>query len=167
MKKTHKKHLLTALMSIVCVLCLLAGSVYAEPQGTEGDELHVLEPQQLEVQLGPEWVSKEFSLKTDVGMYPETIVVGADGILRTELGGSSTYTLSCMVPAEAAEAHPEPSDDTGTSSDKKSPGSKKDMTRTVVIFAVGIVAAIAVLVFLSRSGQKNTDQQVEDDDDEI
>lgn len=72
-------------------------SVSAENQGTDGTEIQVMEAEQLEVQLGKEWAGKEFQLKTDAGLYPGTITVGEDGVLRTELGGSTRYILTCML----------------------------------------------------------------------
>ena len=56
-----------------------------------------MEAEQLEVQLGKEWAGREFQLKTDAGLYPGTITVGEDGVLRTELGGSTRYILTCML----------------------------------------------------------------------
>ena len=72
-------------------------SVSAENQGTDGTEMQVMEAEQLEVQLGKEWAGREFQLKTDAGLYPGTITVGDDGVLRTELGGSTHYILTCML----------------------------------------------------------------------
>lgn len=72
-------------------------SVSAENQGTDGTEIQVMEAEQLEVQLGTEWAGKEFQLKTDAGLYPGTITAGEDGVLRTELGGSTRYILTCML----------------------------------------------------------------------
>ncbi len=71
--------------------------VSAENQGTDGTEIQVMEAEQLEIQLGKEWAGKEFQLKTDAGLYPGTITVGEDGVLRTELGGSTRYILTCML----------------------------------------------------------------------
>lgn len=65
-------------------------------QGTNGTEMHVLQPEMLEIQLGAAWSGVEFELKTDAGMYPGTISVGNDGVLRLEIGGSSSYILTCM-----------------------------------------------------------------------
>lgn len=72
-------------------------SVSAENQVTDGTEIQVMEAEQLEVQLGKEWAGREFQLKTDAGLYPGTITVGDDGVLRTELGGSTHYILTCMI----------------------------------------------------------------------
>ncbi len=58
--------------------------------------MQVIEPEKLEIQLGADWAGVEFQLKTDSGMYPGTIAVGDDGVLRMELGGSKSYVLTCM-----------------------------------------------------------------------
>ena len=88
-------------LALMCILCFPIG-VSAAAQGTNGDELQVAEPEQLTIQLGENWAGVEFELKTDAGMYPGTITVGDDGVLRLEIGGSKNYTLSCLnspVPA--------------------------------------------------------------------
>ena len=92
-------------LSLLCILCFPVTPVYAEPQGTDGTEMQVMEAEKLEIQLGVDWTGVEFQLKTDAGMYPGTIKVGEDGVLRTELGGSKSYVLTCMNSSTAA---PEP-----------------------------------------------------------
>lgn len=83
---------------VLALMCILTFpiDVSAASQGTNGDELQVVEPEQLVIQLGEDWAGVEFELKTDAGMYPGTIAVGADGVLRLEIGGSKNYTLSCL-----------------------------------------------------------------------
>lgn len=83
-------------LSLVCILCCRVQPTYAMQQGTNGDELQVAEPEQLVIQLGESWAGVEFELKTDAGIYPGTITVGEDGVLRLEIGGSKNYTLSCL-----------------------------------------------------------------------
>ena len=95
MKVKLLKGILTVL-SLICILCIPATPIYAEPQGTDGTEMQVIEPEKLEIQLGADWAGVEFQLKTDSGMYPGTIAVGEDGVLRMELGGSKSYVLTCM-----------------------------------------------------------------------
>lgn len=92
------------LMLLVAVLCCMAFSATAVYADTDGTELQVSQPMTLELQLGPQWAGVEFQLKTDAGLYPGTIIVSEDGVLRTELGGSSNYTLSCIDSALAAPA---------------------------------------------------------------
>lgn len=91
---------LLAVFALAGALTAMFGSgisVLAENQGTDGTEIQVMEAEQLEVQLGKEWAGRKFQLKTDAGLYPGTITVGEDGVLRTELGGSTRYILTCML----------------------------------------------------------------------
>ena len=90
---TKFKKLITSFGTALCALCLCIAPVYAD---TDGTELQVTEASTLEIQLGADWAGVEFQLKTDVGMYPNTLSVGDDGVLRLEIGGSSTYILSCL-----------------------------------------------------------------------
>lgn len=96
MKAVKKKLAALALAGLLAATLGTGISVSAENQGTDGTEIQVMEAEQLEVQLGKEWAGREFQLKTDAGLYPGTIAVGEDGVLRTELGGSSRYILTCM-----------------------------------------------------------------------
>ena len=85
------------MLALLCCILMCTGVVYATGDDTDGTELQVAQPVILEVQLGPRWAGVEFQLKTDVGLYPGTIAVGQDGILRTELGNSGSYVLSCLT----------------------------------------------------------------------
>lgn len=112
---TKFKKLITSFGAALCALCLCIAPVYAD---TDGTELQVTEASTLEIQLGADWAGVEFQLKTDVGMYPDTISVGDDGVLRLEIGGSSTYTLSCLnssvavpkAPTEGTEVEVQPTE---------------------------------------------------------
>jgi len=87
------KKLLSVLGAVVCAVALMISPVYAD---TDGTEIQVAQPSKLEIQLGGGWTGVQFQLKTDVGVYLEPISVGEDGVLRLEIGGSSTYILSCL-----------------------------------------------------------------------
>lgn len=104
--KTIKIGVNTALTLLCCIL-ICTGIAFAANDDTDGTELRVAQPSVLEVQLGPQWAGVEFQLKTDAGLYPGTITVGQDGVLRTELGCSNSYILSCLNSGTAA---PEPSE---------------------------------------------------------
>ena len=95
MRVKHKRGILMALV-MMCILCFSVVPIWAESQGTDGTELQVAQPEQLEIQLGSEWAGVEFQMKTDAGLYPGTIPVGQDGVLRLEIGGSKSYVLTCM-----------------------------------------------------------------------
>ena len=109
-------------LAMVCLFCFPVPASAAS-QGTDGTELEVIQPQNLEIQLGEAWAGVEFELKTDAGMYPGVIIVGEDGVLRLEIGGSENYILSCMnstvevpEPGETllAEEETTPADESGT-----------------------------------------------------
>lgn len=95
MTKIHKTKSTLVMSVIIMLLLLLPQTAYAA-DGTDGTEMQVLQPQQLEIQLGSNWAVVEFQLKTDTGLYPGTISVGEDGVLRLEIGRRSTYTLTCL-----------------------------------------------------------------------
>lgn len=97
MKTAKKKLAALVLAGTLAAILGNGGSVSAENQGTDGTEMQVFKAEQLEIQLGKEWSGREFQLKTDSGLYPGIITVGEDGVLRTELGGSSRYILTCML----------------------------------------------------------------------
>lgn len=97
MKKIRKSLTAFALAGVLAATFGTGIPASAENQGTDGTEIQVMEAEQLEVQLGKEWAGREFQLKTDAGLYPGTITVGEDGVLRTELGGSTHYILTCML----------------------------------------------------------------------
>lgn len=169
MKLKYRNRIIAAGMSIVCSLCLFVASAYAA-QGTEGDELRILEAQKLEIQLGSAWAGTEFSLRTDAGLYPDKIAVGGDGVLRLEIGGSKSYVLSCMstnkdmmpTPIQsdepAAENTAEPEKDTGTT------GSSISGVRAILI--LGIIIGIVILALIGHSRQKDNTQSDNDKSDE-
>ena len=105
MKKIRKSLAAFALAGALAATFGTGILVSAENQGTDGTEIQVMEAEQLELQLGKEWAGTEFQLKTDAGLYPGTITVGEDGVLRTELGGSTRYILTCML-TESLNASP-------------------------------------------------------------
>ena len=93
--KTKIAKAMALLLAMVCIFCFPV-SASATAQGTDGTELEVIQPSNLEIQLGESWAGVEFELKTDAGMYPGVITVREDGVLRLEIGGSENYILSCM-----------------------------------------------------------------------
>ena len=48
-------------MAMVCILCFPVPAS-ATSQGTDGTELEVIQPQNLEIQLGESWAGVEFEL---------------------------------------------------------------------------------------------------------
>lgn len=181
---------------IITSILLFALSVPALARDyTDGSELQVATPEQLEVQLGTAWAGVEFRLKTDSGMYPGTIPVGDDGVLRLEIGGSSSYQLSCIgsaVPAPTPEPAPEPlpspapsdkPNPTPTLAAEKSASPQATITVSEVepvdpeftladipvwqlgLFGGGLVVAIGVLIVLAVLKKRRGDDSDGDDED--
>ncbi len=146
------------------------------------------------MQLGTAWAGVEFRLKTDSGMYPGTIPVGDDGVLRLEIGGSSSYQLSCIgsvVPAPTPNPLPSPA-----SSEKPNPTPVPTLAAeesaspqaTIAVsevepvdseftlrdipvwqlglFGGGLVVAIGVLIVLAVLKRRRGDDSDEDDEDD-
>lgn len=109
--RSHTSKVRLVLSLIITSILLFTLSVPALARdGTDGTELQIATPEQLEIQLGTAWVGVDFQLKTDSGLYPGTIPVGDDGVLRLEIGGSSSYQLTCLgstVPIPTPEPTPE------------------------------------------------------------
>lgn len=158
MKLKYKNCIVTVCISAICSLCLLSGSAYAA-QGTEGDELQLLEAQQLEIQLGSDWAGTEFSLKTDSGMYPDKLAVGCDGVLRLEIGGSKSYVLSCMNSNQSILPKPKQKENQETENthgpEKSIENSEKSISGIRAILIMGIIAGIAILTLIGHNRQKD------------
>ena len=182
-------------LAMVCLFCFPVPASAAS-QGTDGTELEVIQPQNLEIQLGEAWAGVEFELKTDAGMYPGVIIVGEDGVLRLEIGGSENYILSCLnssvdipIPGETAPAE-EVTEPVGDPSEETDPATETEEAETVpseslpeetqegtlggipvkhlVLFGGGLILAIGALVGINFY-QKRSGKNAgsEEDDDEI
>ena len=92
-KKRICRHWAALLLAVVLSLALapaaLADTGSNTPKITQ-------QPDQLILQLGTRWAGVEFELRTDAGVFPAPVVVDEGGVLRMDLGGSTTYTLSCI-----------------------------------------------------------------------
>lgn len=165
------------LISFVCILSCPV-SVSAQPQGTTGDEMQLMEASDLEIQLGPDWAGVEFQLKTDVGMYPGTVVVGEDGVLRMEIGGSKSYVLSCLgssVDAPVPTRDPAVSDNEKKSSDTAASDRDNAKKNTIagipivhmILFVGGMTLAVGSLIIMQiLKKRRETGTQFNDEDDE-
>ncbi len=193
--KTKIAKAVALILAMVCLFCFPVPAS-ATAQGTDGTELEVIQPQNLEIQLGESWAGVEFELKTDAGMYPGVIVVGEDGILRLEIGGSENYILSCLnstvevpmpgetVPAEevnepaadpSEEADPtEDNQEEETVSSESLPEETQEGTlggipvKHLVLFGGGLIVAIGALVGINFYQKRSgKSNNSEEDDDEI
>ena len=174
------------LFSMLCIFCLPVQVSAETPQGTNGDELQVMKAEQLEIQFGADWAGVEFQLKTDAGVYPGTVAVGTDGVLRLEIGGSSKYILTCM---NSSVAPPTADEMDASSGSTQAPATTESETQEsegnsssapeqkgttsgipiahLVIFIGGMAVAIGTLVVLHILKKKREiDTPCDDDEDE-
>lgn len=175
--KVKKRSWQGLLFLVVAILALLMPQTVFATGGTDGTELQVAEPASLEIQLGTDWAGVEFELKTDAGMYPGDVVVGDDGVLRLEIGGSKSYILTCMnssvtVPdPEQAPATTEESSESSTEENENAPADENTVagipTMHLILFGGGMAIAIGVLVGLYIvKRRKQLNPQYQDDDEE-
>ena len=103
MQLTNKRIFLISMVILLALLALLPGVALADNDPTAEPVVSTI-ADKLIIQLGPEWAGTEFSLTTDMGVYPGVITVNEVGILTMELGESGSYTLRCIgVPPAAPE----------------------------------------------------------------
>ena len=163
------------ILSLLCILCVPVTPVYAAQQGTDGSELQVVKAEQLEIQLGTAWSGVEFQLKTDAGVYPGTVKVGTDGVLRLEIGGSSQYILTCM---NSSTSIPEPEDTADSTDQTQAPATTEQNSESnekaasaiptlhIILFAGGMVIAIGTLIVMQVLKKKRENEAPDDEEDE-
>lgn len=166
------------LLGAVTILSL--GTLFLFPvrasaaEGTQGTEIQVIQPEQLEIQLGPEWSGVEFELKTDAGMYPGTIPVGEDGVLRLEIGGSNSYVLTCLnsevsIPdKEQVSATTEKRQDAETEESVEEESKQKTVAGIpilhLVLFGGGLVLAVGSLIGMSVM-KRRREMEIDEEED--
>lgn len=146
---------LTLLLAIALSLAM-STAAFADTDGTEPKI--VLQPDQLVLQLGTCWAGVEFELRTDAGIFPAPVVVDENGVLTMDLGGSTTYTLSCIdssspVPDPVPE-QPDPPPSVSPDPTPEVPSSPQPETGNAslpipaVIFLVGLAVAGSAFIAL-------------------
>ena len=180
-------------LALMCILTFPIG-VSAASQGTNGDEMQVATPEKLEIHLGQEWAGVTFELTTDYGKYPDPIPVGEDGVLRLEIGGSSSYVLSCLssekdapAPSETSPSENSPSESTPTEDATISKDELEDIEDVtpsepaeeegkvagipishIIMFGGGLLVAVGALVGINYFQKRRANTSSEyDENDEI
>ena len=181
-----KIKIVKAVALILAMLCILCFPIPASAisQGTDGTELQVMKPQKLQIHLGEDWAGAGFELTTDAGKYPGVIVVGEDGVLRLEIGGSENYILSCLnsssdIPStgdelqqeEGSEAPTEPEEGTvpveSTPEDSEEGNQVQIPVKHMVLFGGGLVLALMALAGIHYSQSKRAAVSRDDEEDDI
>lgn len=178
-------------LSLICILCFPIG-VSAASQGTNGDEMQVATPEKLEIHLGQEWAGVTFELTTDYGKYPDPIPVGEDGVLRLEIGGSSSYVLSCLsseaeapapgesLPSETVPSETIPSEDATVSKDDLTDIEEVEPTESgqedgtvagipishIIMFGGGLLVAVGALIGINYFQKRREHTGNEDDEND-
>ena len=180
-------------LAIMCIFTFPIG-VSAASQGTNGDEMQVATPEKLEIHLGQEWAGVTFELTTDYGKYPDPIPVGEDGVLRLEIGGSSSYVLSCLSseaeapapgetsPSESAPSESTPAEDATVNKDDlediedvnpSEPAEEEGKVAGIpishiIMFGGGLLVAVGALVGINYFQKRRANTSSEyDENDEI
>ena len=153
---------LTLLLMLVMTPAALADTDETTPRITQ-------QPDQLVLQLGVRWAGVEFELRTDAGRFPVPVVVDESGILTMDLGGSTTYTLSCMdsaVPVPSPE--PEQLGDAGEPAPQpeKTEQAESSVNRLLVVFVILLLVVIVVLAVLYFMKQRQQDVYDDWEDEE-
>ena len=176
--KKRKNRLFPMLITVMVLTAVLTPAAYADTDGTEPKI--VQQPDQLVLQLGTRWAGVEFELRTDAGIFPVPVVVDEYGILTMDLGGSTTYTLSCIhstapIPdQEPEQTDPPPpvsSEPAPTAPDNPSPQQeveKGGIPLPAVIFLVGLAAVGGVFIALhiTKKRQEYAYDEWEDGEEE-
>ena len=179
------KRLLAVFAATICITGISVGTVYAD---TDGTEMQVAQPSQLEIQLGPEWSGVEFQLRTDAGIYPGVIAVDDTGILSLEIGGSTSYMLSCLnstvaVPTLDDEQQAPATTELAASENSSSEDSSEELQsaenaetyaggipiENILLFGGGLVLAVGCLIALhvvkKQKSQDNRQTEYDEDDE--
>ena len=166
---------LTLLLAIALSLAM-STAAFADTDGTEPKI--VQQPDQLVLQLGTRWAGVEFELRTDAGIFPAPVVVDENGVLTMDLGGSTTYTLSCInSTAPIPDPGPEQSDPPPSVSPDPTPEvpnspqpetGNSSLPLPAVIFLVGLAVAGGAFIALhiTKKRQAYGYDEWEDDEDE-
>lgn len=191
-KPIGRRRLSVIALVVLCLSLCLSTTAFADTDGTEPKITQ--QPDQLVLQLGVRWAGVEFELRTDAGIFPAPVVVDETGVLRMDLGGSTTYTLSCMnstVPipdpvqeqtpatgqtpgAEQLPAEQQPSVPVEQPPTEEVPqGDEPEQPRSgiptshLVLFLGGVVCAVGGLVAMRVLKQRRQDTYEDwDEDDE-
>lgn len=178
MKSKKTRRWAGALLAVMLSLALCPAAL-ADTDGTEPKITR--QPDQLVLQLGARWAGVEFELRTDAGIFPAPVVVDSSGVLRMDLGGSTTYTLSCVESAvpipnpvpPVAEQDPaqEEQETTPTQQPAPTPAPLRQgiPTTHLLLFLAAVVVGIGCLVafFLTRRRRLAEESEWDEDGEEL
>lgn len=169
-----KRHRVRAAVVLCLALpMLLSTTALAD---TDSNTLKVTQqPDQLVLQLGARWAGVEFELRTDAGVFPVPVVVDESGVLTMDLGGSTTYTLSCIdsnvpipdpeqIPVDAAQDELQTSEASAKSEDSRKVSVPP---AAIAVFVIGVLSAAVggSMLFISKRREQSRYEDWEDEED--
>ncbi len=155
--------LLTVLLMLSLTPAALADTDENTPRITK-------QPDQLVLQLGTRWAGVEFELRTDAGRFPVPVVVDESGVLTMDLGGSTTYTLSCMessVPVPSPEPEPEAEPQPESPPETGEPSSPSAAHVLLVLAVLLLVAVILAALFFAKRQHQSPYDSWEDEEEPL
>lgn len=155
--------LLTVLLMLPLAPTALADTDETTPRITK-------HPDQLVLQLGTRWAGVEFELRTDAGKFPVPVVVDETGVLTMDLGGSSTYTLSCLEdsaaipdPGQEPESAKKPMENTPALRESQEDNASSRLLLVLLLLLLAVIV-IAGLVYLKHQRRPPYDDWENDED---
>ena len=151
---------------IVTLIAILGGvliSTGMTTADTDGTEVQSENPATFELHLGTEWAGATFRLKTDAGLYPDLIVVGSDGILQMDLGGSASYILflhsGVSATPDTATASVIEDNTLGTREKNDSTASTEEKTgiplKHIALFCLGLLLSVGCLIAITIAKKRH------------
>ena len=173
MKRTYR--LSGALVLAVLLTTLLCPTALAD---TDSNSPQITQqPDQLVLQLGARWAGVEFELRTDAGIFPVPVVVDESGVLTMDLGGSTTYTLTCInstTPIPDPDQGTQEQEPVSSTNEQPAPNTTPQPQPSgtspvyMIVFFVGLACAVVGLVALymsqKRSRRSYAEWETEEDD---
>lgn len=166
---------LTLLLAIALSLAM-STAAFADTDGTEPKI--VQQPDQLVLQLGTRWAGVEFELRTDAGIFPAPVVVDENGVLTMDLGGSTTYTLSCInstapIPDPGPEqsdpppsVSPDPTPEVPSSPQPETGNSSLPLPAVIFLVGLAVAGGAFIALHITKKRQAYGYDEWEDDEDE-
>lgn len=166
---------LTLLLAIALSLAM-STAAFADTDGTEPKI--VQQPDQLVLQLGTRWAGVEFELRTDAGIFPAPVVVDENGVLTMDLGGSTTYTLSCInstapIPDPGSEqsdpppsVSPDPTPEVPSSPQPETGNSSLPLPAVIFLVGLAVAGGAFIALHITKKRQDYGYDEWGDDEDE-
>ena len=170
--RKHSRRWPAAVLAVMLVAALCPAALADTDDSTP---IMTQRPDQLVLQLGARWAGVEFELRTDAGVFPAPVVVSESGVLTMDLGGSTTYTLSCLDssvpipdPTTGDQADPVGGEDQTVSPQPEKPGEETTgiPVMHIVLFLGGLLVCGGGLLAMHLIKRRRQSEYEWDDGDE-